>query len=1002
MDDKSREGEAARFLKKHKVPDFYLARALDLLARGEDSKTGRLEFIDYKSLGVRQLGSIYEGLLMYHVVMPREDWEKEYQREGLKVGLVPSNKERKSTGSYFTPQHIVKYIVTQTVGPLLEEKFKAMAPKLRAAQREYHEQKKYEADRNLPSVLRKAEEIVFRKHADLVHELLDVKVLDPAMGSGHFLVETVDFITDKLLDFIAGFPWNPVQVFVNRRVRRPIIDSLETQGVKVNEDRLTDVNLIKRLVMKRCVYGVDLNPMAVELAKVSVWLDSFTIGAPLSFMDHHFRCGNSLIGSSIVDLERLIAADGGLWSIPMEPLRRATKNMELIADLSDVTLTEVHRSAETYHQVLSGIRGYRALLDCITADHFGVSGAASLVTEGGDLDFERWDIATTSLGSKEKAWVTNSERISRSRTFFHWDVDFPDVFFTPSRPEDRRAFDAVIGNPPWGGLWTLGEDESFLTGRYELARRGTDYCQLFTERDSHIIHRQSRCGFVLPSGWQTAVESRAFRVLLDETFALAEFVSLPYDTFEDAYVEACIMVVAATSPQQDPKARLLIYPKRERVTSIDLHDSRWDVLNTTRWIKLDPEGHGWFTFLRASELSVVEKVATSSEPTAAVADVTRGITPFRESLAKTRVAPGHTGELRRYLMFGPFNTPIEYHPGLPEYRPIEVFTGARILLRELINRQFRLQADYADETFVVNKSCQIIRCQRGVSPTAILGCINSAVVSFFLTNTSAIAQRDDFPKIVIDETRRLPVPKRLREAGMSEVKELNRAVSEMGTLARHFGGELTRYRSQIAEQVSATSPMDEWAGASRSDEVDYLGWQGRYPHWRPDDTSAEGGAWYPNGVAPPLDGTHATGIPFDLVARVYPAFKLPGIDETSWEHAAWEEFCELLRKNKPKIGDQRIRADLTGRTALTNPTGPMKRLQETFLKFHRDLRENRAKAAELDFLIDRIVFKLFDLTLEEQKLILSRVGPGRPLPPRRGRARRAAGSTDEGPGLFAS
>src|SRR5207244_6508336 len=113
---------------------FYLARALDLLARGEDSKTGRLEFIDYKSLGVRQLGSIYEGLLMYHVVIPRDDWEKEYQREGLKVALVPSNKERKSTGSYFTPQHIVKYIVAQTVGPLREEKIKPKAPKVRGAQ----------------------------------------------------------------------------------------------------------------------------------------------------------------------------------------------------------------------------------------------------------------------------------------------------------------------------------------------------------------------------------------------------------------------------------------------------------------------------------------------------------------------------------------------------------------------------------------------------------------------------------------------------------------------------------------------------------------------------------------------------------------------------------------------------------------------------------------------------------------------------------------------------
>jgi hypothetical protein len=505
--DPTREAAAARFLMKHKVPDFYLARAVDLLARSEDAKTGELVFVDCKSLGVRQLGSVYEGLLMYHVVVPSEDWEKEYQRPGLKVALVPSNKERKNTGSYFTPQHIVKYIVAQTVGPLLEEKFAAAAPKLRAAQREYHDQRKYETEVNLPPVLRKAEEIVFKKHADVVRELLDVKVLDPAMGSGHFLVETVDFITDRVLDFLAGFPWNPVQVFVERRVRRPIIESLDAQGVKINEQRLTDVNLIKRLVMKRCAYGVDLNPMAVELAKVSVWLDSFTIGAPLSFMDHHFKCGNSLIGSTIASLKKLIDVHGGLWSIPMEPLERATRNMELIADLSDVTLTEVHQSASTYQQVLAGVEGYRVLLDCITAEHFGVQGASSLVTQGHNLDLEHWHLNVSSLPSKERRWVEAATAISSERRFFHWDVDFPDVFFTSRRSEDSRRFDGVVGNPPYDILATkeLGYDVSAEKQYFDhepgfAAAMGhkINLYRLFIAQSGELLREHGRHSFIVP------------------------------------------------------------------------------------------------------------------------------------------------------------------------------------------------------------------------------------------------------------------------------------------------------------------------------------------------------------------------------------------------------------------------------------------------------------------------------------------------------------------------
>src|SRR5260370_18249231 len=100
--------------------------------------------------------------------------------------------------------------------------------------------------------------------------------------------------------------------------------------------KLHELNLIKRHVLKSCIYGVDLNPMAVELAKVSLWLDSFTLGAPLSFLDHHLKCGNSLIGATIEDLKN--ATKEWMYGVPMEPLERATRTMERIADLSDATL----------------------------------------------------------------------------------------------------------------------------------------------------------------------------------------------------------------------------------------------------------------------------------------------------------------------------------------------------------------------------------------------------------------------------------------------------------------------------------------------------------------------------------------------------------------------------------------------------------------------------------------------------------------------------------------
>ena len=102
------------------------------------------------------------------------------------------------------------------------------------------------------------------------------------MGSGHFLVETVDYITDRILELLSAFPRNPVLAHLEE-MRQTILRQMNDQVVTIDPGRLTDVNLLKRHVLKRCVYGVDLNPMAVELAKVSLWLDCFTLGAPSHF-----------------------------------------------------------------------------------------------------------------------------------------------------------------------------------------------------------------------------------------------------------------------------------------------------------------------------------------------------------------------------------------------------------------------------------------------------------------------------------------------------------------------------------------------------------------------------------------------------------------------------------------------------------------------------------------------------------------------------------------------
>ena len=324
------EYSANYFLYRFKLSDAVLAPVLDQLARFEG------QFIDYSFLGVRQLGSIYEGLLEYQVKIEDAGTGKVY--------LENDKGERKASGSYYTPDYIVKYIVSHTLKPILDQR-QARFGELMGQIGELHQQLK---DKRLGVQSRNGlEKDLQRLERSAQTTLLDIKVCDPAMGSGHFLVEAVDYLTDELIKILTIYPdHNPVLVMLDE-TRRSIIENLQQQGIRISPDKLEAIQLLQRVVMKRCVYGVDLNPMAVELAKVSLWLHSFTIGAPLSFLDHHLRCGNSLIGTTAREAEAAMQKDNeqlNLLTGPFVGLLRAAEIMRGVSVLSDATFAEVEQS----------------------------------------------------------------------------------------------------------------------------------------------------------------------------------------------------------------------------------------------------------------------------------------------------------------------------------------------------------------------------------------------------------------------------------------------------------------------------------------------------------------------------------------------------------------------------------------------------------------------------------------------------------------------------------
>jgi hypothetical protein len=594
-----REQRIARFLLEHRVPDRYLALALDRLARDQDEKTFALVFIDYKSLEVRHLGSIYEGLLEFKLKVAEDDLTTQADKNGEKyvvlsqarprrgrqaeivvrkkeVYLSNDKAERKASGSYYTPDPIVEYIVAGTVGAVLDQKLEALRPEFRKVRKTFDQE--VEKSQGHPSAaVRKGEmdhrqwaaQQTYLHHKDLVEQFFDLKVLDPAMGSGHFLVEAVDFITDRLLKFLNQFPINPVNIALER-TRASILQSLGEQGVTVDPARLTDINLLKRHVLKRCIYGVDLNPMAVELAKVSLWLDAFTLGAPLNFLDHHLRCGNSLLGATFADLEQATA--GEMFRLDYGPLLRAIHHVLFVSKMADATAAEASQSASEYASAREMLSGYQVVFDCLVAQYFGLPQAVGELIRGG----QRFDLGDRERflkslpGARERQLVEEVESLAHQpdRRFFHWEIEFPEVFFGFADSAHRQirhkdgieagsaGFDVVVGNPPYVRQEVIKSLKSFLKASYRTYNSTNDLYVYFQELEIRNLRVHGRMGMIVANKWMRAGYGEGLRDFLQRIGQPLEVIDFGHSPiFPDADTFPCILLMTRRPQPLGDKAK---------------------------------------------------------------------------------------------------------------------------------------------------------------------------------------------------------------------------------------------------------------------------------------------------------------------------------------------------------------------------------------------------------------------------------------------------------------
>jgi hypothetical protein len=557
------EPQHAPLLTRVALPDWVFSRVLDRLSvirkPGEEPR-----WINYRDLSVQQLGAIYEGLLERSVEV----------RDGV-VAPVHDDRLRHDIGAYYTPEELVRLVTQEAMAPLLAERraaFSAAVARVRGDRR---------------SVEDKCTDL---RRFDPAEAFLALKVCDPAMGSGHFLVSLVDWLADQILsatveaaDEAAEWVYRSPLTDRIAEERARIEAAAALHGWPLRAEQLDDRHIVRRLVLKRVIYGVDLNQLAVELAKLSLWLHSFTVGAPLSFLNHHLRDGDSLFGAWVADLEAVTsgagkrARAGMLLAHPIEQARASAQAMARIEELTDADIAEVSESASLFEEMERETAPLRAFLDCwLALDWLPIESGKTKRREreqlidawidggGGDpVEVAQGKPARGNDAAALDRLLNDARAIATQRHFLHWQPAYPGVWEAWTGPTPHGGFDAVIGNPPYVRQEQLAPIKRALKARYAAYDGVADLYVYFFEQALRLLRPGGRFAFTVTNKWLKAGYAEELRGLLAERAWLVSVIDFGHARGFFPGTDVFPSVVCARRPRMDEDA-----PEETRVTVV--------------------------------------------------------------------------------------------------------------------------------------------------------------------------------------------------------------------------------------------------------------------------------------------------------------------------------------------------------------------------------------------------------------------------------------------------
>lgn len=515
---------------------------LDLAFMPGANSQGDQTAIDYRDLSVRHLGSLYEGLLESKLflvedepVVVRQDRKKllyvplstagnvKRSETVLEVGkayLAENKHERKATGSYYTPEHVVQHIVDQTVQPKLEELRSILLDQIAADLQSL----KFAANESEAARIRR---LIDDKCVSFVErKVLALKILDIAMGSGHFLTNAMLAVSEFIVDMLNATPWH-------------------------NPEIETDIVYWKRRVAENCVFGVDLNLLAVELAKLSLWITTADLNKPLTFLDHHLRHGNSLIGTRLSELGKYPSSrkqsnpgqefDLKQFDVALAGVLRKYRDLRgLDSDIRD----NVKEKETIYSEIREAMSPYRDIADLHTAAFLGYGiGESAYAKLGTAVQYgNEW------AEELRKSGLASAIERARQRHFFHWEIEFPELFWSTNSLEKDGGADIVLGNPPYIRVQLMpAEDVEYYNWRFESALGSYDIYILFIEQGLQLLRRDGHLGFINPHKFITTAYGKKLCLLLGRNYFVRKIVHFQgQQVFDNATTYVCLLFVDKT------------------------------------------------------------------------------------------------------------------------------------------------------------------------------------------------------------------------------------------------------------------------------------------------------------------------------------------------------------------------------------------------------------------------------------------------------------------------